>query len=101
MLEVVRPAADMPIGEFNPQGLARTTWAMATLAVEETELVQAVRPAADTPIGESNPQNLANTTRAKATLAVEDPELVVAERPAAPQAKKRQSEEAKRGDTKL
>ena len=74
---------------------------MAKLAVEETELLQAVRPAADTPIGESNPQGLANTARAKATLAVEGTELLVAERPAAPQAKKRQSEEAKSGDTKL
>ena len=60
-----------------------------------------MRPAADTPIGGSNPQNLANTVRAKATLAVEDSELLVTERPAAPQAKKRQSEEAKSGDTKL
>ena len=71
LLAAVRLAAVSPIGECNPQELANTTWALATLVLEETELLEAGRPAAESPNGECNPQNLANTARATATLAVE------------------------------
>ena len=67
----MRLAAGSPIGERNPQELANTTWAMATLALEEPKLLQAGRPAAGEPNGEVTPQKLANTAWAVATLAVE------------------------------
>ena len=36
LLEAVRLAAVCKIWEFNPQGLATSAWAFATMAVEET-----------------------------------------------------------------
>ena len=83
LLQALSPAAVLHIWEFNPQDLANTAWAFATLAVEESELLEAVRPAAVCKIWEFNPQNLANTAWAFATLAVDDSELLEEVRPAA------------------
>ena len=41
--------------EFNPQGLANTAWAMATLALEDPELLEAMRPAAAWQFGDFKP----------------------------------------------
>ena len=61
--------------EFNPQELANAAWAFATLAVQDSELLEAMRPAAVFKIWEFNLQDLANTAWALATLAAKDPEL--------------------------
>ncbi len=46
LLEALRPAVVCKIWEHNPQGLANSAWAFATLTVKDSELLEAVRPAA-------------------------------------------------------
>ena len=67
------------IWEFNPQELANAAWTFATLAVRESELLEAVRPAAVCKIWEFKPQDLVNSAWAFATLAVRDSELLEVE----------------------
>ena len=61
LLEAVKPAPLRLIWEYDPQGLATTTWVFATLVVEDSELLEALRPAAIRKTWKLTAQELANT----------------------------------------
>ena len=83
LLEVVRPATVCKAWESNPQALANTTWAFATLALKASELLEAVRPKTVCKIWKFNPRALANTAWAFGTRVLKNPALLEAVRPAA------------------
>ena len=56
--------------KLNSQDLANSAWAFATLAVKDSELLEAVRPAAVLHIWEFNPQNLAHTKSAMSQIPI-------------------------------
>ena len=58
--ETGQPAAGGRTWEFDPQGLANNAGATATLAEEDSELLEAVRPEAVCKVWEFNLQGLAN-----------------------------------------
>merc|ERR1711971_1165322 len=64
------------MGELNPQDLANTAWAFATLAYRDAELFGALAQEAKQRVGEFNPQKLANTAWAFASLGYAPPALL-------------------------
>jgi hypothetical protein len=69
-------AGAMPrLGEFEPQNLANTVWAFATLGVPAPQLFDAIALDSVQRIGNFKPQELANTAWAFATLGVLAPQL--------------------------
>ena len=49
------------VGNFNPQDLANTAWAFATLGQLDAQLFTALAREAERHAGNFNPQDLANT----------------------------------------
>ena len=62
--------------DFNPQNVANTVWAFATLGVKDEELLRAAARRATERIRQFNPQNVANTVWALTTLGVREEELM-------------------------
>ena len=56
------------LGDFNPQVLANTAWAFATLGQADAQLFTALAREAERHLGDFSPQELANTARAFVTL---------------------------------
>ena len=68
------PAERWPAGSFNPQEVANTLWAFATLGISPSaSLLAALSFVADKSAGSFNPQDVANTLWAKAVLQIEPP----------------------------
>ena len=70
LLDDLRPAAVYQIWEFNPQNLAKTVWAWASLAVSDSGLLDGLGSALVYKIWGFNSQGLANTCWTLATLTV-------------------------------
>ena len=60
------------MSEFNPQGLANTTWAFAAGVQSEEKLIAVLAKAAKLRVSEFTPQDFANTAWALATLSCVD-----------------------------
>ena len=56
------------MGNFNPQELANTAWAFATLGQLDAQLFTALARAVERRVGNFNTQNLANAAWAFATV---------------------------------
>eukprot|EP00965_Chrysotila_dentata_P066696 2208205-Pleurochrysis_carterae.AAC.1 len=67
LLGVLAHTSAGSIGQFNPQELANTAWAYATVGHASPALFEAVSRASMASIGQFNPQDLANTAWAFAT----------------------------------
>ena len=66
------------MGDFNPQALANTAWAFATMSHKDERLFTALAAAAERRMGDFNPQQLANTAWAFATISHKDERLFTA-----------------------
>ena len=66
------------MGNFNPQVLANTAWAFATLGQADAQLFTALAREAERRVGNFNPQDPANTAWAFATLGQQDASLFTA-----------------------
>ncbi|KAJ1459184.1 hypothetical protein M885DRAFT_595957, partial [Pelagophyceae sp. CCMP2097] len=75
MFEAVAAEAPKKIETFNPQELANTVWAYATVRVKAPALFEAVAAEAHIKIATSNPQELSNTVWAYATAGIAAPAL--------------------------
>ena len=62
-------------GHFNPQALANTAWAFATVGQSDAQLFKALAREAERRVGDFNLQNLANTAWAFATVGHKDESL--------------------------
>ena len=60
--------AERHLSEFNPQNVANTAWAFATVNYRDDKLFAALAVAAERRLSEFNPQNVANTAWAFATV---------------------------------
>ena len=60
--------AERRLGDFDPQGLANTAWAFATLGQSDVQLFTALAREAERHLGDFDPQNLANSAWAFAML---------------------------------
>ena len=67
MLGAIAAASISKIADFNPQDLANTAWAFATLQIKDEGLLGAIAAASISKIADFNPQDLANTAWAFAT----------------------------------
>ncbi|KAJ1616989.1 hypothetical protein T492DRAFT_1103190 [Pavlovales sp. CCMP2436] len=63
------------IGEFEPQGLANTAWAFATMGTPAPQLFVAIARESEQRIASFKPQGLSNTAWAFATLGTSAPQL--------------------------
>ena len=62
--------AERHVGNANPQNLANTAWAFATLGQLDSRLFTLLAREPECRMSEFNPQNLANTAWAFATLSI-------------------------------
>ena len=61
-------AAERRLSEFNPQDVANTAWAFATMNYRDEKLFPALAIAAERRLSEFSPQDVANTAWAFATV---------------------------------
>ena len=63
------------MSDFNPQEVANTAWAFATVNYRDEKLFAALARAAERRLSEFKPQNVANTAWASATVNYRDEKL--------------------------
>ena len=61
LLSALARAAERRVGDFNPQELTNTAWALAKLGQSDAQLFKALAREAERCVGDFNPQELANT----------------------------------------
>ena len=72
LLTALAREAERRAGDFNPQGLANTAWAFATLGQADLQLFMTLAREAEQRVSDFNPQDLANAAWAFATLGQAD-----------------------------
>ena len=78
LLDAIAREVPRRLGDFNPQELANTAWAFATLKYVDEKLFVSLAIVADRRLSEFNPQNVANTAWAFATVNYRDEKLFAA-----------------------